>query len=807
MACSFYNCKMVKIKFYKIMIVAAVYVAIMQTVNAQNRMKENFDFDWQFHFGDDANAMKVDFIPSGWQWEEIQLPHDWSIKLPFDRREGAAAGYLPGGIGLYRKEFNIPASYEGKLVSITFDGVYHQATIYVNGEQIGYHRYGYTSFNFDLTPYLNFGGKNVLLVRVDRQEQSRWYTGSGIYRHVWLQATDPVHVAPWGTYVTTPAVSENAADINIVTTIVNGNNETGNIRIVQTLLDRNRKAVSNGNKKMETESKVVLNAHDTVDINQALKIDNPTLWSLEIPYRYFVETTIHVGSKMVDSYLTPFGIRYFKFDKDKGFFLNGKHSKLKGVNLHQDAGSLGVAVPDRSLERRLQLLKEFGCNAIRCSHNPPSPNFLEICDTLGFFVIDEAFDKWKSGYYEKFFDVSWEKDIGDMIIRDRNHPSIFMWSIGNEVAEASDPIVGPRRAAMLHNFVKELEPSRPTTMAIHSAARDEITGEVDIIGYNYTEPRMLLDKKKYPERIYYVAEAFPYYRSIDPKSVRSYDPVNPWNYVMENDFILGSFIWAGVDYIGESMGWPSKGWPCSPFDICMFERPAATCHRTVWNNEPVLKLAVTDPSLDIDAGKDHWQYPMMADHWNFPYMDARILEIRAMTNCDSVRLFAPHGGGQVDYGIRLTKDYPNNTIMWYQPFRAGTIVAVGYKNGAEVCRDSLVTSKKTSYLTLIPDRTTLNTDGQDLSHITVKLYDEDGNHVQTDNRKLKVTVEGEGKFLGIDNGDMRREGSFAGNELSTYFGKALIIVQSAKKAGTITVKVEMERGDELYQTTITTVDF
>ena len=779
---------------------AVLFVCLSaQTIQAQNRIRENFDFDWQFHLGEDTDAMKPGFSPAGWQWEEIQLPHDWSIKLSFDEREGGAGGFLPGGTGLYRKEFIVPASWRGKKVSVVFDGVYHQASIYLNGEQIGYHRYGYTSFEYDLTPYLHYGGeKNVLFVRVDREEKSRWYTGSGIYRHVWLQATDPVHVAMWGTYVTTPSVTEENADIHIVTTVVNDDEENKNIRVVQTLLDKDRKPVRIGNRAISHEERLTLGAKDTANVSQAFQLNSPHLWSIDDPYRYFVETTVKAGSRTVDTYVTPFGIRYFEFDKDKGFFLNGQHMKLQGVNLHQDAGLLGVAVPDRSVERRLQLLKEFGVNAIRCSHNPPSPNFLEICDTLGFFVIDEAFDKWKSGYYEAFFDASWQQDIGDMVIRDRNHPSIFLWSIGNEVAEATDPVIGPQRAAMLRDFVRALEPTRPTTMAIQDGALDGIAGVVDVIGYNYIEPRLLLDRVKFPERTYYVAEAYPYYSAVRPEDHRDYVPRNPWNDVLENDYILGSFIWAGVDYIGESSGWPNKGWTCSPFDICMFERPAAAYHRTVWKNEPMVKLAVVDPSLDIAAGKDHWQYPMMADHWNFPYADSRILEIHSMTNCEEVRLIV---NGK-DFGKRTAAEYLNNTVIWFQPFRRGLMEAIGYIGGEEVCRDSLVTSNETHHLALSPDLETLRADGQDLSHITLELYDEDGVRVQTDDRRLTVTVEGEGRLRGIDNGDLRREGSFTGNTLSTYFGKALILVQSTRKAGMIRVKVEMEGADQPYETTI-----
>ncbi len=770
--------------------------AIVLTSQAQNRIKENFDFDWQFHLGDVPHTTDIDFTPKDWEWENVQLPHDWSIKLPFDEKIDGSAGFLPGGIGLYKKVFTVPAEYKGKNVSVIFDGIYHQASIYLNGKQIDYHRYGYTSFSCNLTPYLNYGAENQLFVQVDRNEVSRWYTGSGIYRHAWLEITEPLHVALWGTYVTTPAVSEKSADINITTSIANNGTDEKVVSVIQTLLDKDCCPIISGDDMIQEESRITVASNDTVNISQSLKIANPHLWSIESPYRYFVQTVLKTDDKITDTYITPFGIRYYNFDKDSGFSLNGKHIKLKGVNLHQDAGVLGVAVPDRSVERRLQILKNFGCNAIRCSHNPPSPQFLEMCDTLGFFVIDEAFDKWKSGYYGEFFDVSWRKDLSDMIYRDRNHPCIFLWSIGNEVAEAKDSIIGPQRASMLRDLVHEIEPTRPVTMALQPGARDEIAEVVDVIGYNYMEPRIAQDRMKYPERVFYVSEAYPYYSTARVNESRDYLPVNPWNFVADNDFMLGSFIWAGVDYIGESTGWPSKGWTCSPFDICMFEKPAAAYHRSVWKDEPMVKLAVVDPSLDIAAGKDHWQYPLMADHWNFPYTDSRVLEVRSMTNCDEVQLIV---NGK-DFGRRKVSKYPNNTVIWYQPYRKGKVLAIGYIDNKEVCRDSLVTSKNTDHLELFPDVTTLKADGQDLSHITVRLYDENGVPVQTDNRKLKVTVEGEGKFLGIDNGDLRREGSFVGNELDTYFGKALIVVQSTRNAGKILVKVEMQGSEKVYET-------
>lgn len=772
-----------------------IFFALFLPSPAQNRIRETFDFDWRFRLGAAPSGSDIDLTPQ--EWETIQLPHDWSIHLPFDEEAGASAGYLPGGIGLYKKVFTVPKEYEGKDVSLTFDGIYHKATIYLNGKQIDFHRYGYTSFSCNLTPYLNYGEDNVLLVHVDRNEVSRWYTGSGIYRHAWLEITEPIHVVPWGTYVTTPAVSDGEAHINIATKIVNTDSEEKSISVLQTLLDESCRPVVEGrNKTVQNECRTTIPANDTINIEQSLRTVRPRLWSMESPYRYFIKTVIKADGRISDTYITPFGIRYYDFDKDAGFSLNGKHVKLKGVNLHQDAGVLGVAVPDRSVERRLKILKDFGCNAIRCSHNPPSPQFLEMCDTLGFFVIDEAFDKWKSGYYREFFDSSWRKDLGDMICRDRNHPCVFLWSIGNEVEEAYDSIVGPARARMLCKLVHETDPTRPVTMALQPGALEEIAEEVDVAGYNYMEPRIEQDRIKYPERVFYVSEAYPYYSTARPNETRDYLPVNPWNFAADHDYVLGAFIWAGADYIGESTGWPSKGWTCSPFDVCMFEKPAAACHRSMWTDKPMVKLAVVDPSLDIAAGKDHWQYPLMADHWNFPYTDSRVLEIRSMTNCDEVRLIV---NGK-DFGRRVVADYPNHSVVWYQPFRKGKVLAIGYTNNEEVCRDSLVTSKNTHHLALYPDVKTLKADGQDLSHITVRLYDEDGVPVQTDDRKLTVTIEGEGKFLGIDNGDLRRKISFAGNELNTYFGKALIIVQSTRKAGKIQIKVEMQGDEKVYET-------
>lgn len=753
------------------------------------RVKENFDFDWKFMLNqDDRSFAQKDYAEKG--WEEVQLPHDWSIKLDFEESIGGSAGFLPGGIGWYRKRFEVPTSYQGKIVSILFDGIFHQSDVYINGHHLGFRPYGFCSIEYDLTPHLKFGEENVIAVRADRTgDGARWYTGSGIYRHAWLQVVSPVHIKTYGTYVTTPTVSEEQAEVKIVTTLTNTAGREETVTVTQRILNAGGKEVSKSDKKQ-----IALPGGATADAEHLLTLKTPQLWSIETPAMYCMETTVKAGGKTVDVYTTPFGVRTIKFDKDKGFFLNGKHVKLKGMCLHQDAGSLGTAVPDRADERRLEILKAYGCNAIRCAHNPFSPEFMDMCDRMGFVVIAEAFDKWKSGYYAKYFDEWWQKDLENMILRDRNHPSVILWSIGNEVQEAWEDIsVSIPRAQMLQDFVHKLEPTRMVTLAAQNNHRVEFAGVPDVIGYNYLEARMISEKKQYPERICLVSEELPYFCG-EEGNIRSYTPYNPWNYVAQHDFIAGGFIWSGVDYLGEAVG-NSRGWPNGLFDICMNEKPRAAYHRAMWNAEPSVSIAVIDASLNIDHGRDLWQWPKMASHWNFPERyHGQIMEIRTMTNCETVELF--FNGKSM--GKSKTTDFTNNTIVWYLPYLPGKLEAKGYNGGEAVASYTLVTSGKTAKAILKADVEELKADGQDLSHISVHLEDEDGNPVQTDDRMLTVTVEGEGRFMGIDNGDLRREKTFAVSELKTYFGKALIVVQSTRRAGSMQVKVRMEGVDEPY---------
>lgn len=762
--------------------VLLLFSAIGMYAQDNVRLKLNFDFDWKFILDDNQCFEESGYDDS--TWENVQLPHDWNIKQNFDQQVGGSPAYLPEGIGWYRKTFRLPASYRGKQLTILFDGIFQQSDVYINGQHLGFRPYGFCSIEYDLTPYAQYGKENVISVRVNTTGgRPRWYSGAGIYRHAWLYVTNPLHVETYGIYITTPLVSEEKADLRIISTLRNATDKDQTLTVSQRVINRGGKSVAQSGR-----GKIVVPAHQSKDLEQSVTLLKPELWSIETPAMYSLETTLRIGSKVVDVYQTPFGVRSFKFDSAKGFFLNGKSVKLKGMCLHQDAGSLGVAVPDRSYERRLEILKEYGCNAIRMAHNQPSSEFLDMCDRMGFVVIDEAFDKWKSGYYEKYFDEWWQRDLKNMLIRDRNHPSIVLWSIGNEVQEAwNDNDEGVERAKMLQDFVHKFEPSRPVTLAAQNNHQSKFSGVTDVIGYNYLEARMLSDHKKYPERCFLVSEELPYY-SGEEGNIRSYTPYNPWNIVAANEFVAGGFIWSGVDYLGEA-GWPSKGWPNGLFDVCMFEKPRAAYHRAMWNSKPMVRIAVMDPSLDIDHGRDLWQWPNMIACWNFPqtYLGL-VMEIRTTTNCEEVELLL----NEKVMGRHKTDEYSNNTLVWHLPYAPGKLEAIGYNKGKEVARYHLVTTEKAVNVSVIPDCTTLKADGQDLSHITIQLLDADGNLVQTDDKLLSVRIKGEGKFLCIDNGDLRAEKTFAGSQLKSYFGKALVVVQSTRKAGTMTIEIEVD---------------
>lgn len=742
------------------------------------RTKECFDEDWLFHLTMERGAEKqagerLREATEG--WERVQLPHDWSIHMIPDSRLTGCNGHLRGGVGEYKKVFRVPTADRGRAISVLFDGIYNRSDVYINGHHLGFRPYGFVQIEYDLTPYLKFGEENELYVRVnnpsDNDSIARWYTGSGIYRHAWLVKTSPVHIATNGTYI----VTKDNRKVIIKTDIVGA---AAKPKVVHQIVDAQGKTVAKGTD------------------NEEIDIPNPHLWNgMDDPYLYKAVTLLYDGSKLVDRQETAFGIRTVEFTSNEGFLLNGKRLKLKGFCLHQDDACLGAALPLRSMERRLELFKAYGVNAVRCSHNPPAPEFLDLCDQMGFIVIDEAFDKWKSGYYKEYFDEWWQQDMANMILRDRNHPSVAIWSIGNELQEAWDSSdEGVQRAQMLQDFVHQLEPSRQVCMACQNNHQEKFAGVTDVVGYNYLEARMLSDHRRFPDRKFIVTEELPYYCGAEG-NIRAYDTNNPWNIIAENDFIAGGFLWTGQDYVGEA-GWPSCGWPTGLIDLSGTEKAQGIWHRAMWNEgTPVVGIAVRDEGLDIDHGRDLWQWPNMAAIWNFPFRyEGLVMEVQTITNCEKVQLAI---NGKV-MGEKQTKDFDNHTIVWHVPFTPGHIEARGINGSDTVAYYDIRTASDPVSLRATADRTTLKADGQDLSYIQLQLMDKDGIPVPHKNLRIKGSIEGEGKLIGLINNDLRRTTPFTSTQDITHFGRAFAIVQTTRKAGKIRLKLEVENFNEPY---------
>lgn len=753
---------------------------------AEPRLHQSFDFDWKFSLSAPEGAEAPGFDDGAWQ--DVQLPHDWSMTLPYlSPQEGGsgAMGFMQGGLGWYRKTFTVPAAWRGRRISLEFDGVYHRATVFVNGREAVFHPYGYTAFACDITGLLEPGRENVVAVRVDHTDcpTSRWYSGSGINRHVWLNVTDPVHVALWGTFVTTPAVSAERASVRVETTLQNDGPRSAAVSLTSELRDPSGRTVA----KATASATLEVGAQSVVQ--QEFTLISPALWDLDNPQLYTLVTTVRRGGRVADRYETPFGVRDIRFDPDRGFFLNGRSVKMRGGDIHQDAGSLGTAIPDRAHERRVALMKETGFNAIRCSHNPPAREFLDACDRLGMLVIDESFDKWKSGYYAQWYDEWWARDLAAMVLRDRNHPSVVLWSVGNETREQGDVSgEGTARLQALRAECERLDPTRKVAVTTapdykRTFDRNGFNAAVEVVGYNYQEPFFDSDHAQFPDRIIYGSEVFPYY-SAGRERMREYIERNPWYDYASRDFIFGYFMWAAIDYWGESSGWPSKGWPTGIYDVCMREKPSAAFFRAVWKDEPVVKLAVEDPSLPLDRGKDMWTWPLLASHWNFPRHDnPQMVQVDVFTNCETVELFL----NGVSLGVRRTADWPNNTVTWRLPYKPGTLGVKGYDDGTEVASDELKTAGEPVALRLHADRTVLAADGQDLSHVEVELVDAEGLVVPDADRPVRIRVEGAGRFLCMDNGDTADGGAQLRPDKPTFLGHVLAVVQAGRSGGPLRI--------------------
>lgn len=750
-----------------------------------------FNADWRFYLGNVPTANQVTYDDSSWR--KLNIPHDWSIELPFNKQSPATngGGYLDGGTAWYRKTFTLPQDYEGKRITIQFEGAYMNSTVYINGQQLGTRPYGYSSFEYDITPYVKTGknNKNVIAVKlVNQQPSSRWYSGSGIYRNVWLTATNPLHIAYCGSFVTTPTVSNESATIQANTVIENHSSKDKSVTVITQLYDKNWQLI-----QTEASDTIKITANNTKNYLYEGKLNNPTRWSPENPYLYHIKTQIVDQQHLLDQYETTFGVRTITFGGDYGCKINGKQTKIKGVCMHHDLGSLGAAQNYRALERQVEILKSFGCNAIRTAHNPPAPNLLEICDRLGMLVWVETFDVWqdkKRTYdYARYFDQWAKKDIKDLVKRDRNHPSVIMWSIGNEILE-QNTTKGYNIARNLIQWVKEEDPTRAISNGMDQGLHYKLAPLLDLVGYNY-RPAATYDKdhNDHPNWVILGSETSSavrtrgvYHFPTDQNKLKnpdmqcsSYDnSIVPWGHSAEvsweqdraRPYVAGQFVWTGFDYIGEPepYGWPAKSSYFGIVDMCGFPKDIYYFYQSQWTTKPMVHLL---------------------PHWN--WTQGEEIPVWAYSNCDSVQLYY---NGKKQQTKKINKSIPFHA-EWKLNYKEGKIKALGYQKGQLVAVDSIVTAGDATQIELKADRKTVGADGKDLIFLETNILDQNGVLVPHADNLIHYTINGAADIVGVDNGNPLSLESFKDNKRKAFNGKCLAIIQP-KAQGDITITAQAE---------------
>jgi beta-galactosidase len=779
-------------------------LAAVSTIPVSGSRRIDFDDDWRFYKGEAPGAEAAAFNDS--QWRQLNLPHDWAIEGPFDPTLNPHTGALPYfGTGWYRKSFSVPESGKGKYFSIEFDGAMSNSTVWMNGHELGGRPYGYIGFSFDLTPYLNFGGAgNVIAVRLMPEDRSsRWYPGAGIYRNVWIDITGPLHIARWGTYVTTPQVSDAESSIAVKTDVRNRLNVERKITLATSVMDASNKVVA------RTTNDVTIPAGSSITIPSTLRVQHPQRWDTEHPYQYTLVTQVMDGKTPVDRYETPFGIRTIAFDKEKGFLLNGRHLRIQGVCNHGDLGALGTAVNVRALERQLEIMKGAGVNAIRTSHNPPPPELLDLCDRMGLLVMDESFDMWKiskipnGNGYSKYFDEWSERDVRDMTRRDRNHPSIIMWSIGNEIPEQGRP-EGAAMAKRLTGFFHEEDPTRPTTSAFNNwagAIKNKLADEVDLPGFNYQPMRYEQILKDHPNWIIYGSETascvssrgvyhlpITAYQKDPSHQITSYDVVAPpWANCPDVDFtyedrlpqVLGEFMWTGFDYIGEPTpyfagrdpaDWPARSSYFGMVDLAGFPKDLYYLYQSRWTSAPMVHIL---------------------PHWNWEGREGQPIPVMAYTNADEVELFL-NGKSlgrkqrysepvELPVGKNVSQDgkfVSNYRLEWRVPYQPGDLKAVAYRGGKQVAVDEIHTAGAPARVKLTADRASIQAGGKDLSFLDVRIEDAKGNLCPAADNLVQFAVTRPGEIAGVDNGNAATVEAFQADHRKAFSGMALLIVRS-----------------------------
>lgn len=805
------------------------------------RVERDFNRDWLFSLSNENTYSEVSFDDS--DWRSLHLPHDWSVELSFDKEKGdGATGYLPGGVGWYRKHFTTPNSLavfpkRQQRHFIYFDGVYNRSDVYLNGQKLGSQEYGYTPFYYDVTSLLApQGEENVLAVKVNhsRYIDSRWYTGSGIYRNVEFITTDALHIPIWGSYVLTPTITDSNAQVTLATKITNSQARPAQFTVQSRVVNAQQETVA------EQAQVYNLGANSILTAKQNMEIAQPIRWDVDNPYLYTVVSRIVQNDRVIDEYRTPFGIRELRFDADKGFFLNGRSLKIKGVNLHHDAGLVGSAVPDDVWRKRLLKLKDAGVNAVRVAHNPSSKAFLDLCDELGLMVQVEIFDEWDnpkdkrlnqqerhsddiSRGYADVFGRDAKQDLTAAVTRDRNHPSVIMWSIGNEIewtypryAAATgyfdmnaggnyffnppfitaDEIsrrfhqspegkhVLAKTAKKLSDWVKALDTSRPVTANLILPSVSHVSGytdALDVVGYSYRRVIYDYGHERYPDKMIMGTENVPQWHE--------------WKAVMERDFIGGTFLWTGIDYLGEAHNqWPKKSSATGLLDLAGFEKPAYHMFKTLWNDTPHLYLTTQtmplspyklDDNGDIAAKKpDAWQQYVWGwhdvnHHWN--YRDDTLVAVEAYTNCAEVELLV---NGQ-SKGVKQLADFPDRIMKWAVPYTPGTVVAKGL--GECLTQEQLQTAGKASQVALLTDTQILPADGYGVAHIEVQLQDNQGRAVAIDDQNIQFTITGPVTVLGVDSGAPDSLQPYQAQQVTTAKGRALLLLQSKLTPGEVRV--------------------
>jgi beta-galactosidase len=764
------NSKNIKMQRFNLAFLFVLLTAT--TLFAQARKTINFDANWQFTKGEIAGAEKSNFNDK--TWRTLDVPHDWSIEGPYDRENPTArgGGYLPSGIGWYRKTFKVDAADATKLFSIEFDGVMANSDVWINGTHLGKRPYGYISFSYDLTPYLNFGKDktNTIAVRADNsiQPASRYYTGAGIYRHVRLVAVNKTHFKHWGTQITTPNPTAKKAVVSIKTEVEN-NGAAGTYKLQIEVVDNTGKVVKS------SESQENIAANKSSELSKEIEIQNPKLWDIEEPYLYTVNTKLYSETTLVDNQTISFGIKNAEFRAETGFWLNNKNYKIKGVCLHHDGGAVGAAVPLGVWKERLKKLKEIGINGIRTSHNPVAPEFLDLCDQMGFVVMDETFDTWTAAKhngekgYNLYFKDWWEQDTKDMILRDRNHPSIVIYSIGNEIHDDLSYPEGYKKYKMQEDVVKKYDNTRPVTMALFRPNVSKVydngyAAQMEVVGQNYRENELIA-----------AHEAHPTWKVIGTENTHV---LNQWLALRDKPYMAGQFLWTGYDYLGEA------DWPETTNNQGLFDRAGNWKNQSLqrdswWSAEPVVHIV----RKSDNAGAGFW----VSDWTPVDFDTYDNAKVNVYSNCEEVELFL----NDKSLGS-LKKPADDSPREWNVTFEEGTIKAIGKNNGKVVTQEEHTSAGKPAKIILTKSNATVANNWDEVTFITATIVDEKGIRCANADNLIQFSITDSGKIIAVDNGNIINHDGYQGQATRAYQGKAIAIIKATKDSGTITIKADVE---------------